>query len=488
MKSIFDPKQARGEGSQLLQYQGRAGVVLDSLHGSICIGDNPVQNADRGSLALWVLPFEDLQPTPHWPSHNRRNPNSQDVVLISDHPVRRDGDAATFAIIHNSDWHPGMSAKFYKGNVHTGFMKGVEKLSATTGYTHLRALRWSQIVLTWNKPEHRAALYVNGVRQGCSDTQPSAETGKPKLSVAEMPGPFLYTGGTLWATGDIEFSDQELGAETIQQHFFNNAVEVDEEEQAELKKRYLGQNLDVMPSAGDGWQKQLELSLCDSADLLEFHPQGCVEAARITSEGLRITTRQVDSAHDFTIQDYSHVYLWSRKFFHGAMRVRFDFKVKKRGGLSLLMTQCAGMQGEDHLSDFPRDTNGTMQTVCWQDVRNYHWEYYREMNDVRNDVASHAMLKNPFFKPVDFRVQGPLFEIDRWYSLEFRQDGTRILGAVDDVLVIDGIDDPADGHGPLLSQGRIALRCMCRTDMVFRNLTVETRPRFDGTDLSWNGI
>jgi hypothetical protein len=477
MNVLFDPAGGIAECAQIVEHNGRSGFVLNSVHGSVCVGSNPVSTSEIGSLAVWILPFEDIGPIPHWPQHNRRNPQSQSLVFLSDHPVRRDARAAVFALFLHTFWHPGLLA-------YNGYKKGNPQLVAATGHTHLKARNWSQIVVTWNKPANRAALYVNGILQGTSDAQMNALVSSPKKAATDPAGPLLYAGGTNWATGGIHWSEEEISADAVRAQFIESVGMVDENEQNKMEKRYLGKGLDRMPPAGSGWQAQLELSLCKSEDLLEFHPQGGHDAARITDEGMRVTTALAEPSHDFSIQDSTHVYLWTKRFFYGAQRVRFEFKTKRRGGLGLLMTQCSGMQGEDHLADYPQDTNGIMQPVCWEDIRNYHWEYYREMNDVRNDVASHAMVKNPFYKPVDFRVQGPLLEVDRWYTLEFRQDGSRILGAIDGMLVIDGTDDFSEGHGPLLSQGRLALRCMCRTDMVFRNLTVETKPRFSGGDIS----
>ena len=54
------------------------------------------------------------------------------------------------------------------------------------------------------------------------------------------------------------------------------------------------------------------------------------------------------------------------------------------------MFQASGMQREDFMKEYPLRTNGSMSTVHSEDVRNYHWEFFREMNDTRNDVCSHG--------------------------------------------------------------------------------------------------
>jgi len=176
--------------------------------------------------------------------------------------------------------------------------------------------------------------------------------------------------------------------------------------------------------------------------------------------------------------DMTRMYLWTREIFEGDLAVSFEFKLHAPGGLCLLMTQAAGMQGEDFLRDYPLRVNGSMATVCWEDVRNYHWEFYRDMVDVPNHLVSHACLKNPWFKPVSYQNENRHWECDRWYRLDYVQEGARLRGAIDGVTVMDATDDAFNNNGPILLNGRIALRCMMRIDMTFRNLTVWNRSRF----------
>jgi hypothetical protein len=41
---------------------------------------------------------------------------------------------------------------------------------------------------------------------------------------------------------------------------------------------------------------------------------------------------------------------------------------------------------------------------------------------------------------------------------------------------MDVMDNSFDNNGPVLRKGHIAIRCMMRTDMIFRNLRVLNRP------------
>lgn len=76
------------------------------------------------------------------------------------------------------------------------------------------------------------------------------------------------------------------------------------------------------------------------------------------------------------------------------------------------------------------------------------------------------------------------WEIDRWYSLTWLQLGNRIRGAIDGTVVVDFTDDGFQNNGPVLRNGRIALRAMMRTDVTLRNLRVLERPDVSRTWLT----
>lgn len=253
---------------------------------------------------------------------------------------------------------------------------------------------------------------------------------------------------------------------------------------AKLQKTFEGRDLPSLEWKPDeSWQKKLELSLKDKSHYLDFFLQGCGSSVEFTKEGFRIQTPGMadHKAPEYTPRagmDMTRMYLWTRDIFEGDLAMSFEFKLHAPGGLCLLMTQAAGMQGEDFLRDYPLRVNGSMATVCWEDVRNYHWEFYRDMVDVPNHLVSHACLKNPWFKPVSYQNENRHWECDRWYRLDYVQEGARLRGAIDGVTVMDATDDAFNNNGPILLNGRIALRCMMRTDMTFRNLTVWNRSRF----------
>ncbi len=224
--------------------------------------------------------------------------------------------------------------------------------------------------------------------------------------------------------------------------------------------------------AGDEWQPKLSLSLTQPADLDSFYVQGYTRAPKITEQGLVVETPNLpQSPANYEKQ----VYLWTWKTFEGDLYVEYEFKILRPGGLSLLMVQASGMNREDFMKDYPLRTTGNMRMVHQEDIRNYHWEYYREMNDVRNDIACGALAKNPYLYPLSFGCVDHLFEKDTWHKLQFLQRGDSLIGAIDGVVMVEAKDSALINNGAVYNYGHVAIRCMIRTKMMFRNLKIYNR-------------
>ena len=151
------------------------------------------------------------------------------------------------------------------------------------------------------------------------------------------------------------------------------------------------------------------------------------------------------------------------------------------------MVQASGMNREDFMGDYPLRTGGRMTTVYGEDVRNYYWEYYREMADMRNDHANSALMKNPFLYPLSFSALDTPVEKNVWQKLQFLQIGNKLTGAINGIKMVEFTDNGFDNNGPVYNFGRIAIRCMLHSKLVFRNLrvynraTVQTEKTFNQT-------
>jgi hypothetical protein len=117
-----------------------------------------------------------------------------------------------------------------------------------------------------------------------------------------------------------------------------------------------------------------------------------------------------------------------------------------------------------------------MRAVCWENIRNYHWEYYRQMEDCRNDTASHVLVKNPYLHPIAYQDAPESLVVGEWHRLQFVHEGNRLRGAINGVQVLNVVDDPFSGFGLVMRSGTLAIRCMWDSDIVFRNLKVWTKP------------
>ena len=459
-----------------ISHRGRAGYVTDSPRGSINLGEHGL-GAERGTIVCWAMPVEDLHSWTQTEKQNLHNPHARHLVLLSDREAVGDQRAANFSVAWDSNWHPGFIAKWFHGDIYEGFIAS-PKAAATAGHLSFRAGHWYHIATTWDHGTREYRVFVNGVLVAHHSIHP-----RPGEVTHDQPGPFLFTGSPMWCMGDIEIHAQPFDRSVAADHHQATATEVDEDIQYELARIYEGEelgSLEFVPRSP--WEQQLALSLRNRDELGEFYIQGGLDAPSITEEGLRIATPNRPPAHNFAIPDHDAVYLWTQRRFEGDLYVRFDWRTDRPGGLALLMLQASGMHGESPLTDHQLRTAGNMESVAWQDIRNYHWEFYREMNDVRNDVASHALLKNPWRRPLGFQVSGQPVDQGRWCRLEFHQEGGRIRGAIDGRVVLDTIDDSETSAGPVLRRGHVVLRAMARTDIRVRDLEVWTRPLFDSTE------
>ncbi|HXH50150.1 MAG TPA: DUF1961 family protein [Terriglobia bacterium] len=453
-----------------IEHGGRRGLHFTSIRGRAGLPRHTVA-ARKGSVVFWVLPLQEISPQAHNPAHEQSNPFYKNFVFLTDREAVEDLAAANFCLFQATDWYPALTARF--GNDDRW---GHPIAKASANYFEFLPHNWYQITATWDRDKGDFRVYANGILVAASNAF------APTPGAGDSPAPTVYFGNPGYAMGQIDFFDQILTPAQIQSLFVKNGGRTDTDLQRTLETRYTGNHLSPFsPPAmkGDGWVERKKLSLTDSAQDAEFFHQGCGPCLRYNSEGLRITTPSLEAHFRQTGKyDLTRMYLWTRDVFQGDLHVTAEFKIHQHGGLALWMFQAAGMQGEDFLNDYQLRSDGSMQVVCWEDVRNYHWEFYREMVDTRNDLVSHAVIKNPWFCPVAFQMENRQWELDRWYRVTFLQEDNRLRGAIDDVTIFDVRDNGLTNNGPVMRQGRVALRLMMRSDMTFRNLEIATRPDY----------
>jgi len=472
----------------MITHGGRSGLNFTSIHGRAGLPRHTAAGV-CGTAAFWVLPLQDCAPATQLPAHGRSNPFYDRIVFLSDREAVQEMEAANFCCLLDTGFYPALIAKFGYGTFHQAAFGPNRIGMASSGHLSLHALHWYHLAVTWDREAGVYVLYVNGIKAGHSDT---SEWDTPPCS--DLPAPWLYFGNPAYAMGDISFYDEMLDGQQLRELFQGGSTATDDGIQAELEKMFEGHGLPVFDWKPDAsWKQNLSLSFRAEADLSHFFHQGCGPCVRFPGDGMRVTTpgfdeyyKRMGKSRTGGQMDMTRMYLWTRRVWQGDLYVTFEFQLHRHGGLALLMTQAAGMQGEDFLNDYPLRSDGSMQVVHREDVRNYHWEFYREMADCRNDLVSHGCFKNPWLRPMSYQMENRTWELERWYRLTFLQKGTRLRGMIDKVTVMDVEDTGFDNNGPVLRHGRVALRAMMRTDMTFRNFEIRTRADYSAIPVSPN--
>lgn len=446
---------------RILELNDRRGVNLKSIHSTISLLKHNL-NQTKGSLELWFFTLEDLSPASHADHMGMNNEFYGIYPLLSDSQTPHDMSSANFAIMFEKRWHPQFYTKFYKGGLHYRLEPPIKAFTSSE-HMDFKKNQWYQIVVTFNKEAHEYRMYANGVLI-------ATESQFDDNFHYDTCNDVLYTGDPTLCYSEMNFYDEVLSRQDIQTIYKSNSTDYNQDIVDHLEHTFQGHNRKPFTWTLDNtWEEKLSLSLTKPEDLEQFHVQGYTDAPSITDEGLLIETPKVRQ-HSSTLE--LQVYLWSHMTFEGDLYIEYEFQTLRPGGLSLLMVNASGMNREDFLKDYPLRTNGSMVTVYGEDVRNYHWEYYREMNDVRNDIASFGLTKNPYLLPLDYGCLKDSLSHYEWHKLTYLQRGNHIIGAIDGKIVIDAKDTPTSNSGDVYNFGHIAIRCMVHTKLLVRNLKV----------------
>jgi hypothetical protein len=446
-----------------IQLNGKWGWQPLSLKSSLQIPSDQ-HTRDRGSITVWVSPLETLATSFFLTRIAEKDPHWNVYSLLSDTLPLNAIEGSTFAWFWQSLWHPQMIAKFK-----TGRAGGAASDYSVIPYVPVEHLslhkhEWYQLTLTWDKPASRLKVYVNGIL--------AATTLYPFK--AETPRPELYLGNTAMAFADLAIFDTELPADEIAAGYARSTAPKNAAIQRELEGLFtVTPKPSVDWTAGTDWHLRYERSLTQPGDFDGWRQQGCLVAPyelrekQITPEGLLIQTP--DQIHTET-----RVYFWSPDSFEGDVAVEFEFRPEQNTGLALLVVQATGLQREDFLTDHPPRTTGSMSTIIGDRIKNYHWEFFRRAVDVRGDLGTQVLVKNPWNRPLGLANLPPL-QVGSWHKLLFVQEGGRLRAAIDGQWALDVQDEAFNMSGPVLNSGRIGLRLMYASRMRFKNLKIWNR-------------
>ena len=468
--SILSEKQVVNGPARVLDLKGRKGINPTSIHTTIQLSGGHTLNETQGTVVLWFFALEDLAAS-FLANHMKiDNEFFASYPFLSDFEKPRDVASANFSF----EWNRfnEFRAKFFQGTIYPslkGFAPPHKAWVQAVPFNYFQQHRWYQLAVTWDDAAKSASLFVNGVLLGKSDIF-------NKDFFRDRCGDVLYTGCPALCHGEIAFYDEVISGSELYRLYREGAPDYDIAIETELRHRFEGTDIDDFTFKPDAnWTKQFDIDFKNPVEQIkEFYVQGHVESVKPAGnpEGLLIETPDIPYGTPEAFP--KQVYIWSHKTFEGNVYVEFEWKALKPNGLSLLMIQASGMTREDFMADYPKKTSGIMQTVHEENVRNYHWEFYREMNDVRNDTGTAFSRKNPFAYRIGFGSAPAPFAINEWHKLQIVQIGGKIRGAIDGKILLEIDDNSRNNSGCILNYGHIAIRCMVHTKMVFRNLKVFT--------------
>jgi hypothetical protein len=458
---------------ECIDLAGRKAWHCTSRHGAITLPAHPLGKS-KGHITLWICPTEELSQHPMLWRTWASNGIGHTVPILSDHPESPNPDGANLSMFWQPHWGHPFFVKFAPGSYFPGVHDPEKRFFIEGWIEELRRHTWYRLDLAFDHDQAYHALWINGILAGRSN-----QHGRTPATY-EPCGPQLFLRSPQIAFGTVTFHDQPLTASEIAAAYAAEAPPENHEPDMELQRALTGKGnpvRDLSAHTAD-WETTCDLSLTDPSQAEHFYLQGCPDALHWQKDGLRILTPQQDpyigtrerKEHD----DPCQMYLWSKQMFHGDLYLAFDFMPLEHGGLVLLIPRASGMQGEDFMQDYPLRTSGAMDTIHSSDIRMYHWEFFREMDDTRNDVPSHAIIKWPWEITLAGGIGSTPFRFREWNRIEYLQQDNHFQGAVNGEVVIEGDDHPYQGKGPVLRHGHLAIRGMIRTDIQLRNLVVKT--------------
>ncbi len=454
-----------------LELDGIAGINLTSIKNKIILPRHNLKQ-ERGSLSLKIFALEDLSVKTYFCHMSLHLKNPWHYPILTDNENMPDFTEASFAFSWSSQRHPLIMAKFFRGDYNDAFTRPMRACVAGN-FFYFQKNQWYQMTLSWDKAAKSFRMYINGILVGAEDPFFQSEF------VVEECGDRLFAGNPTFCLADIHFYDEFIDQADAAALFESTGIPVDPVTHAAFRRMHTGENLPAFDWQPDAeWRDELTLPLTNPADLERFYVQGNQDGQppRITDKGLLIETYQGDPGHNFNYSEgRKHIYLMTDRAFEGDLYLEIEYQPLKQGGLALFMFQASGMQREDFMKDYALRTSGTMRMITREDVRNYHWEFFRQMNDVRGDVNSTGLTKHPFQRKLGYGCYPGRLETNQWHKAQVLQIGDRFICAVNGKVVIDARDYSDQNHGPIYSFGRVGLRCMVNTRMLFRNFKVMNR-------------
>ncbi|MBL7697322.1 MAG: DUF1961 family protein [Chitinophagaceae bacterium] len=406
--------------------------------------------SDEGSISLWMSPLEDIDK-----SHSVEG--SLVYPLISDQPTANNVDSCKFSIYYRGNGYPRLIGSFTDGSFWGQMDYGLSPFVYAESLKLIRG-QWYHIVINWNKGKNSLRMHINGEMVGHNF---SAKSFKPA-------GNKLFIGNPLMVIANVKINKKELSENEIQKAYSSLRPATNQLADSEIKAVVRPVNKGVAAPLDNTWKKVYSCAFNKPADLESWTFQtGDLYRDKFTletsSEGLLWTTPEI-------IHTESRGYLWCPYATEGDVCIEYEFQLQSLKGLALLIMCASGTRGEDIIADQGLRKTGSMSDMN-VNYRNYHWEYMRRVEAMRTDVETQYVNKNPWGKSLFVGCTERLPQ-NKWIKIRLMKSGKRISGYLDGKKIFDVEDSGFDNNGPLLNSGRVVLRQMYATSMLYRNFVI----------------
>ncbi len=448
---LTNDSQIKIEGShRYIKIAGITGLCVSSLKTKAFIETSAFQS-DRGTVSFWMSPLENIDKAPDVGS-------SLIYPFISDGFPPSSVDRCSFSFYYQGTHYPRVIARFTDGS----FWRQMDFGIAPFVYAEALPLhkdQWYYFVMTWDKSAETLVMYINGELVGHNFSAEAFKQVKNKI----------FIGNPLMVISRLKIQPELLSREEIQREYRSIRPETNWISDNTVQAIVVPQNNSVLDFHLDNsWEKAYECSFTNKTDLDAWIFQtGDIYKDKfkleVTDAGLLWETPNI-------IHTESRGYLWCPVVIEGDQCIEFEFQLLSPKGLALLIMNASGLQGEDIIKDQGLRKTGSMNDMN-SNYRNYHWEYVRRVEAMRTDVETQYVNKNPWGKTLYVGCI-PRIEQNRWIKIRFIKIGNKLCGSLNGKTVFEVEDNAYANNGPVLNAGRVVLRQMYNTSMIYRNFVI----------------
>jgi hypothetical protein len=311
------------------------------------------------------------------------------------------------------------------------------------------------IQFVWNASARRAELFINGV----PTREPGArfaEPWKPEGTAFRATAPASHLGVAGLRTWPRELSDEEL------------AAAVPEWLRGEHAERLRDFPPPQDPLDGDALKGELLLRnpFETASDLEGWELEGPATMA-LHDGRLKITSDRPDAAPP----EHGHSVLWTDRPFPGNFVAEWEVELLSSPGLLIVFFAAEGLNGKDIFDPSLRRRSGAFGQYISGDTRSYHISYYSNPAHEPGRTTSN-LRKNPGILMLDQGPVGIFAGSQERHKIQLIHLDGEIQLSVDGRIAVRYSDTETERHGPPYTGGRIGLRQMQWTRVLYNDFRV----------------